>query len=890
MADCWPVVFAFLVGSIVAEVVPTEDYLHNARLDNDGNVEMFWKFNDTHITFEVYARTRGWIGIGISPNGGMANADIFVGWVKDGIAYVTDRHGSGGNGYPAKDTEQNVELLDGSECDGWTMIKFQRQIAACEEFDLEITGDTLKIIYAYGENDPKDEDLNKSDDYHGVNRGVKSMYLLDVAKSDEIMFPEGETHMSFDLLNDNFHVPSQDTYYNCRLHKLPTFTEKHHLVKVEPIIQPGNELHVHHILVYQCTRNLEDSLSFGTNAKCYGSNMPPDFESCSFVIQAWAIGGGAFYYPKHAGFPLGDRAAPKYVVVETHYDNPNIKPDIFDSSGLRFVYTSQLRQYDSGILEAGHTVSGYQQIIPPNAQSYLQYGECTDQCLEGAMKMKNLDQINVFAATMHSHLLGRGLTLKHVRNGTELSPISKDSSYDFNYQESRLLSEERILKVGDSLQVVCNYNSQDKTEITMGGLPTTREMCLVFVYFYPKIPLNFCQTSPEFNEFMSYFGIESTMLIGDGSVYEDLDAFLVLEPSQLANQTVAEVINSMEWNDETSAELSEAMRYIYRIENCVGPLGKPPQVEWYHPALSIDIPYVEENLTCNEPSTGWPTSNEASHCFVDTTPVTITTEATTPSNIVITPTEDYQHSAVLDNDEKFWMFWKFNETHITLEVYGQTTGWVGLGISPKGGMSNSDIFVGWVKDGIAHGTDRHGSDGNGYPPKDTEQNVELLDGSECDGWTMIKFQRQLAACEEFDLEISGDTLNIIYAYGENDPESEDLKGPDDYHGGNRGAKNLTLVGASKAGEVMLLDEENHLSIVIRNGAPVCVDPNVELPTSVDASLCGSDGASPIAATTTQPSVGDDETTTGSASMPRLSWAVSFMSLVSLFNGFRNSLA
>ena len=38
-----------------------------------------------------------------------------------------------------------------------------------------IQGDTLKIIYAYGENDPKDEDLNKSDDYHGVNRGNKSI-------------------------------------------------------------------------------------------------------------------------------------------------------------------------------------------------------------------------------------------------------------------------------------------------------------------------------------------------------------------------------------------------------------------------------------------------------------------------------------------------------------------------------------------------------------------------------------------------------------------------------------------------------------------------------------------------------------------------------------------
>ena len=62
------------------------------------------------------------------------------------------------------------------------------------------------------------------------------------------------------------------------------------------------------------------------------------------------------------------------------------------------------------------------------------------------------------------------MCLLHFRNGTELSPISKDSSYDFNYQESRLLSEERILKVGDSLQVVCNYNSQDKTKITMASI------------------------------------------------------------------------------------------------------------------------------------------------------------------------------------------------------------------------------------------------------------------------------------------------------------------------------------------------------------------------------------------------------------------------------------
>ena len=34
-------------------------------------------------------------------------------------------------------------------------------------------------------------------------------------------------------------------------------------------------------------------------------------------------------------------------------------------------------------------------------------------------------------------------------------------------------------------------------------------------------------------------------------------------------------------------------------------------------------------------------------------------------------------------------------------MHGQTTGWVGVGISPSGGMIGADMFVGWVKDGIA---------------------------------------------------------------------------------------------------------------------------------------------------------------------------------------------
>lgn len=45
------------------------------------------------------------------------------------------------------------------------------------------------------------------------------------------------------------------------------------------------------------------------------------------------------------------------------------------------------------------------------------------------------------------------------RNGTELKPIVKDQTYDFNYQEARLLSDEAVVQLGDELQIVCHYKS-----------------------------------------------------------------------------------------------------------------------------------------------------------------------------------------------------------------------------------------------------------------------------------------------------------------------------------------------------------------------------------------------------------------------------------------------
>jgi len=59
------------------------------------------------------------------------------------------------------------------------------------------------------------------------------------------------------------------------------------------------------------------------------------------------------------------------------------------------------------------------------------------------------------------------------RNGTELPYIAQDRSYDFNFQEARHLPQERIVREGDSMQIVCNYNSKDRTNITLVSFSNT---------------------------------------------------------------------------------------------------------------------------------------------------------------------------------------------------------------------------------------------------------------------------------------------------------------------------------------------------------------------------------------------------------------------------------
>ena len=67
-------------------------YAFNRTLyDRGGDTYVLhWNFSiaERTIAFAVNVSTTGWVGFGVSPNGGMLNSDVVIGWVRNGRAYL----------------------------------------------------------------------------------------------------------------------------------------------------------------------------------------------------------------------------------------------------------------------------------------------------------------------------------------------------------------------------------------------------------------------------------------------------------------------------------------------------------------------------------------------------------------------------------------------------------------------------------------------------------------------------------------------------------------------------------------------------------------------------------------------------------------------------------
>ncbi|XP_031841330.1 DBH like monooxygenase olf413 [Nomia melanderi] len=569
---------------VLVSGVLSVDWQHSATLDNSFLV--LWTPGENDIMFEIQVKTLGYVGLGFTKDDDGLVADMVIGWVdNNGQLHLQDRHVKGANKDPVMDSSQDYTLLLGYENKTHTVLRFSRRYDTCDLRDLKITNDTMQVVWQYHVEEPVSAAGVLP--AHGAVRGSRPLYLVQrdsqprpSPRNQEVEQPL----QTWDILNQQVHLPmDKDTLHWCRVLKMPNIHRKHHVVKYEPVIQPGSHHFLHHMTLYECRGNQTalETAAKTTGGVCY----QPAFQ-CNTIAAIWSLGSEGFNYPQEAGYPLDPHAGPRYYMLETHYTNPQMDAFITDSSGLRLHYTDRLRTHDAGILSVGIDPN-WRHLIPPGQPEVVSEGHCISDCTRQTIPNNG---INIFAVVMHTHQLGRKVRLRQIRSGEELPPIASDTNYDPSYQEYRKLQKPVRVYPADHLVAECMYSSESRQAITLGGLTTREETCLVSTLYYPRIELSLCYSLPSLPTVLQSLGIQKLM---QGS-----NPVQIQEPQELEGMTLEERLVSYDWkeNFQTFQETTRTGTFKPLCSTSKGPLPGTDNLEVHYPRILR--PYEETSLPC----------------------------------------------------------------------------------------------------------------------------------------------------------------------------------------------------------------------------------------------------------------------------------------------------
>ncbi|KAI8436987.1 hypothetical protein MSG28_010390 [Choristoneura fumiferana] len=425
---------------------------------------------------------------------GITNCDLFAGRAEDILPSVLAR--ATAEDVVAIDMHADVSgrLVPDSrqDCEGFQLdsatrsIVFERHFDTCDDNDYIIEDGTVHVVWARG----SDKLFSSqglclpctSTKNHGFIR-VRLLTPLTVPK------PEG-TQLHFH--NQDLKVPAGDTTYWCKVIKLPeAITEKmHHITQFESAITKGNEGLVHHMELFYCDEDSKKDIPL-YNGNCFAPDRPEITKKCTKVKSAWAMGARPFTYPAEAGLPLGGPAANKYVMLEVHYNNPELRNDWVDSSGIILHVTPNRRRYDAAIMELGLEYTD-KMAIPAGQDAFPLTAYCVPQCTGVGLPAGG---ITVFGSQLHTHLTGVAAWTRHARGGRELPALNRDLHYSTHFQEIRLLHTPVTVLPGDFLETTCIHRTLDRANATIGGHAITDEMCVNYMHYYPATELEVCKSA-----------------------------------------------------------------------------------------------------------------------------------------------------------------------------------------------------------------------------------------------------------------------------------------------------------------------------------------------------------------------------------------------------------
>ncbi|KAM0720651.1 hypothetical protein Q7P37_004788 [Cladosporium fusiforme] len=469
VASILPLLFAVVSGQDDTSWVPfdRQDFNGSIALDEDGDVQLYWKTGDNYSTYGIASRSSGYLALGFSETGAMTGADIALGYNNDDNEFVFENRHAAGFVTPqmSQDQDDNMRFKEGHQADGVTSFTFEkRNKAGCVQNQVDVNTDAWQwFIYSFS-----DENTFAQ---HGPGDNGKKYVKLGDGKTVSVneVLPIKQSK-EFSIIQPEVTVPAAETTYCYSLHKMPS--GKRNFLLGE---QPHNSSKVlHHLVLYACY-NLDDKYldMLDQPTECGEFSNP-----CNGFVTEWAPGMSGRTFEEGYGKPFGEDLY-EYVMFETHYNNPELIEGHKESAGYTLLYDDKQVDTEIGTLTLGDLqVTGW--FLEPGQELTSRSTVCTPECTEH-WPSEGITAISVFH---HMHFRGRNTRVQIIRDGKEIAPLSTLRSFEYGNQFSKALDEIKLLP-GDQLITTCEYDTSNDTEPVPGGPASSDEMCFAWVDYYP---------------------------------------------------------------------------------------------------------------------------------------------------------------------------------------------------------------------------------------------------------------------------------------------------------------------------------------------------------------------------------------------------------------------
>jgi hypothetical protein len=254
-----------------------------------------------------------------------------------------------------------------------------------------------------------------------------------------------------------FEPPQGTDHYEIFYYR-PTWTEKVHTIRLDPIIDNGAILH-HWLLYMEPTTGAGD----GTHKSDSGLQS-----STSALLSGWAPGNKSIPLGRTIGLQTISGANTRFG-IELHYNTTGKPANRKDRSGARICATKTLRAHEASVHWLG-------------TQAIVSLGLGGKFDANGTCSVKK--ESHIIAHSPHMHTQGRymkTIVTKKVGGTTKIT----DQAFTFDDQQIFPVDApngEIVVGPGDIINTACTY---DGSKVFSFGPNTDQEMCYNFVVAWP---------------------------------------------------------------------------------------------------------------------------------------------------------------------------------------------------------------------------------------------------------------------------------------------------------------------------------------------------------------------------------------------------------------------